>query len=206
MKKCYKCGVEKPTNLFSRDASRSDGLSNKCKECRRNVKARIFTEHIHVELKSCTKCGLEQDRANFRGDIYRRDGLSPQCNSCRSVKEKVWRDANGDSIRRRVRAAALSAKQECRRFVIEYLLDHPCVDCGESDLLVLDFDHLEPSLKRYSISRLLSGTTNSTSLKRVRNEIAKCVVRCSNCHRRRTIKQFGSWKLRLLENNGNEIN
>lgn len=201
MKKCYKCDTEKPVDLFSRDASRSDGLSNKCKACRKGIKSRVFTEHVHVERKTCTKCRLERDRTDFRSDIYRRDGLSPQCNTCRSTKEKVWRDGNKDSIRRRVRVAAIRAKQECRRFAVEYLLSHPCVDCGESDLLVLDFDHLEPALKRYSISKLLSGTTNSTSLKRVKSEIEKCVVRCSNCHRRRTVRQFGSWKLKYLESN-----
>lgn len=198
MKKCYKCNREKSSDCFSRDSSRPDGISNKCKECRKGTKSRVFIEHVYVAKKFCTKCGLESDRVNFRKDVRRRDGLHPHCNSCRVVSEKIWRTANGDSIRRRVRAATLVAKDVCRRFAIAYLLDHPCVDCGEADPMVLDFDHLEPAFKRYSMSRLLSGTTSGVSLKMVKVEIDKCVVRCANCHRRRTAQQFGSWKTKLL--------
>ncbi|QDH48465.1 hypothetical protein SEA_ZIKO_129 [Gordonia phage Ziko] len=28
----------------------------------------------------------------------------------------------------------------------------------------------------------------------VKEEIAKCDVRCANCHRRKTVTQFGWWK------------
>ncbi len=74
-------------------------------------------------------------------------------------------------------------RSENRDFVLDYLSTHPCVDCGEADPVVLEFDHRDPSLKSFAIS----ASKNSTkSLDRIREEIAKCDVRCANCHRRRT--------------------
>jgi L-lysine 2,3-aminomutase len=68
----------------------------------------------------------------------------------------------------------------------QYLLEHPCVDCGNDDPVVLEFDHLRD--KTYDISRLMSGWPWSTILA----EIEKCEVVCANCHRRRTYARAGS--------------
>jgi hypothetical protein len=74
-----------------------------------------------------------------------------------------------------------------RAFLNEYLKAHPCVDCGESDLAVLDFDHVNG--KVMEISRLVLYA----SVRRIVEEIERCEVRCANCHARRTAKQFG-WR------------
>lgn len=71
--------------------------------------------------------------------------------------------------------------------VRNYLADHPCVDCGESDPVVLDFDHVRGE-KGDNVSRLVS---HGHSWAAVRAEIEKCNVRCANCHRRKTAKELG---------------
>ena len=73
-----------------------------------------------------------------------------------------------------------------------YLTKHPCIDCGEDDIIVLDFDHRDAATKDKGVSVL---ARSGKSWKRVEAEIAKCEVRCSNCHRRKTAKQFGYYKL-----------
>ncbi|HEV2009592.1 MAG TPA: hypothetical protein VGS17_01005 [Candidatus Limnocylindria bacterium] len=73
-----------------------------------------------------------------------------------------------------------------RDVVYEFLLTNPCVDCGETNPVVLDFDHVDPTTKRWSVGRMLSRRTTTA----VRREMSKCVVRCANCHRRRTAVQF----------------
>ena len=78
------------------------------------------------------------------------------------------------------------AQIERRIFVAEYLKAHPCVDCGEDDPIVLDFDHLDGAKKTDTISRMVR---NNVTNDRLLEEIAKCVVRCANCHRRRTAQQ-----------------
>lgn len=65
-----------------------------------------------------------------------------------------------------------------------YLQDHPCVDCGESDLRCLDFDHRDPTTKDRNICVLVAG--GSWSWNTVFQEIQKCDVRCANCHRKKT--------------------
>jgi len=75
---------------------------------------------------------------------------------------------------------------------MKYLTTHSCVDCGEKDPLVLDFDHLDPTTKSYNVSALISA---NYSLEVLEQEITKCVVRCANCHRRRTAKEWGSYRL-----------
>jgi hypothetical protein len=63
-----------------------------------------------------------------------------------------------------------------------------CLDCGEHDPRVLEFDHREQSSKKGSVSRLVSGRH---SLERIMEEIEKCDVRCANCHKLRTAQQMG---------------
>jgi hypothetical protein len=77
-----------------------------------------------------------------------------------------------------------------RAALFEFLSSKSCVDCGEKDPIVLDFDHREPEKKFKPISKLLSG---HYSWKSVSGEIDKCDVRCANCHRRKTYKQQNGW-------------
>jgi hypothetical protein len=63
-----------------------------------------------------------------------------------------------------------------------------CTDCGEQDPVVLEFDHRAD--KREAVVRLACGC----SLETLRQEIAKCDVRCANCHRVRTLVTGGCWR------------
>lgn len=73
-------------------------------------------------------------------------------------------------------------KARNKKYVKEYLEQHPCVDCGEADPIVLEFDHVRGE-KRDHISSLVS---KSCSIEVIQEEIGKCEVRCANCHRKVT--------------------
>lgn len=63
-----------------------------------------------------------------------------------------------------------------------------CVDCGFGDWRCLDFDHLP----KYEKSATIGGTrVMHWSRKRIDAEIAKCEVRCANCHRIKTLERAG---------------
>lgn len=69
--------------------------------------------------------------------------------------------------------------------LIEFFRDNPCVDCGEDDPVVLEFDHLRD--KEFSIAKGLQDRNWQAVL----DEMAKCDVVCANCHRRRTARRGG---------------
>lgn len=75
--------------------------------------------------------------------------------------------------------------------LLDYLVTHPCVDCSESNPVVLEFDHVRGE-KKFIISKAVSGSTRSWKL--IKEEIDKCDVRCANCHRIRTAQVDGFWK------------
>jgi len=52
--------------------------------------------------------------------------------------------------------------------------------------MVLDFDHVS-GIKVMGISRMVA---NGGSLEALQEEIAKCVSRCANCHRRKTAHEL----------------
>jgi len=73
-----------------------------------------------------------------------------------------------------------------RKKLILLLSKNECIDCGEKDYRVLDFDHIRRRNKFKSVSEMRSG---HYSWKSVCAEIAKCEIRCANCHRRKTYKE-----------------
>jgi len=75
-------------------------------------------------------------------------------------------------------------------FVLNHLRQHPCIDCGETDPIVLEFDHV----KGVKFKELNYMTRNTYSIETIKKEIEKCEVRCANCHRRITAKRQNWFK------------
>lgn len=104
-------------------------------------------------------------------------GKRPRCSECK----RIW----GNEVRRK---AAINRKHTNRVRLWNYLKANPCVDCGEDDYLILQFDHRDQDLKVFGIKDSLDF-----SWERLKSEIEKCDVRCPNCHARRTKVQLNHW-------------
>lgn len=66
------------------------------------------------------------------------------------------------------------------------MLGGKCVDCGYSThLAALDFDHMDPSKKKFGVAEGL----NHMYSRKVMKEAQKCELRCANCHRVKTHPQ-----------------
>ena len=81
------------------------------------------------------------------------------------------------------------------QFILDYLIKHSCIDCGESDPIVLEFDHVRGT-KLDCVSVMISKNFKIDIIKK---EIAKCNVRCANCHKRKTAKERDYWIHRQLD-------
>lgn len=74
-------------------------------------------------------------------------------------------------------------------YIKEHKESHPCADCLQYyPYYIMDFDHLPEHIKEFNIGEYKDSTTN---INKVMEEIEKCDLVCSNCHRRRThARQF----------------
>jgi len=142
-------------------------------------------------VRVCARCHLakpidEFPIKNAAGGTHR-----SYCRPCCSDYGKEHYRKNVAQYVARSKARASIDRPRNRQFVAEYLVTHPCVDCGESDRVVLEFDHRDPATKAADVGRLIHMSTIAI----IRSEIEKCDVRCGNCHRIRTAAQFGSYRL-----------
>jgi hypothetical protein len=71
------------------------------------------------------------------------------------------------------------SKARNRKVVLDYLETHPCIDCGITDVRVLEFDHVRGT----KIDCVSVGVKDSWSVEKLTEEINKCEVRCANCHK-----------------------
>lgn len=129
-------------------------------------------------MKKCYNCKLEKEESEFAAKATRYDGLNAQCRECHREYRKKHYEKNKQKY---ILKAKKYKKQQYKLFQ-EYKETLSCVICKENDSCCLDFHHLDPSKKEGSVPIMVG---NSTFLsEKVQKEISKCVVLCSNCHRK----------------------
>lgn len=139
----------------------------------------------------CARCHVEKPLDSFPIKNKARGTRASYCFPCRSDYGKQhYQDHRSYYLTKNV-AARVRHRRSNRDLAYDHLSTHPCVDCGESDPVVLDFDHVDPKTKLWTVGKMLSRQPTHA----IEREIEKCVVRCGNCHRMRTAKQFGSYRL-----------
>ena len=143
----------------------------------------------------CSLCQQEKPEADFAFRDRANGVLQKRCRPCvKAYSADHYQQNKAAYIARGYQQSRVKRKELHRKF-ISYLSTHPCVDCGEADPIVLEFDHRDESTKLMSINRM---RTMRYSWEAILAEIEKCDVRCANCHRRRTAKQYG-WEKFYLE-------
>lgn len=138
-------------------------------------------------MKLCNKCGIWKDESEFAWKLKAEGTRNSQCKECHKGYSKVHYGENLDSYKKKARLANEKAVARNKEYIVKYLLEHPCVDCGESDIEVLQFDHKElVGNKGRRVGSYMNG-----SLLALKREIDKCEPRCANCHVKRTRQQLG---------------
>jgi hypothetical protein len=147
--------------------------------------------------KTCGTCKQVKPVSEFYKNKTKPDGLASYCKTCKRTYNKTHYTERGH-LWKEVRAKQRVAnKQKCFEWLFEFLMAHPCVDCGEDNILLLEFDHLRN--KEQVVSKI-------DSIPRLRLEIEKCEVRCVRCHRLKTIERMGgNWKTKMLEQRASKV-
>jgi hypothetical protein len=114
-----------------------------------------------METKIWTKCGQERPIEDFYWRNKAKGIRRSDCKYCHNnyVKEKYLE--KHETIE--------SLKSQCK-----------CAKCGENRGYLLDYHHIDPSIKDSGISQMLA---NNRKYDDIIKEINKCVVLCANCHR-----------------------
>lgn len=141
-------------------------------------------------MKQCNKCKNNKSLSEFPWKNKKTGRLHSKCKKCVSADSRLWYSHNKTKHKKNVEQNNQKYRSINRKYVWEYLLVHPCVNCGEKNPIVLEFDHIDPLSKIDCVSNMVHSTC---SLKSLKEEIIKCEVRCANCHRIKTAIQCGWW-------------
>jgi hypothetical protein len=142
-------------------------------------------------MKQCFRCEKILSLESFSWRNKAKGTLHSWCKSCRKEYDAaLWK--NGTK-----KKTSKEARQKTRGRLEEYLVafwkTHPCVDCGETNIVKLDFDHLRD--KEDNIARMIA---NDCSINKISKEIEKCEVVCKNCHAVRTANRGQNWRLKYI--------
>lgn len=139
-------------------------------------------------MKTCYNCGIKKNFSEFNNYKRNKDGKHHLCKSCkREYDNKYYRNKKG-------RKQQITKNREInynnnKDYLLKYLCNNPCVDCGESDPFFLEFDHISGD-KKDCVTNL-----KKHSQKTIIKEIEKCEVRCVRCHKIATAKRAGWYDL-----------
>lgn len=130
---------------------------------------------IYNKMKTCGKCKIPKEVKEFSKNRCKKDGLQVTCKACKKIEGVKDYKKNKEAYLFR------SKLQKERNKVLfkEYIKGKCCSKCGDEREYVFDFHHLNPKDKKYNISDVKASGTP----KRLKEELKKCIILCSNCHR-----------------------
>jgi hypothetical protein len=137
----------------------------------------------------CRVCKESKPLSSFPYRSRERDTRHTICLLCQREVARAWYLRQSPNARR-FAGYGSKIREGLASRIDAYLNEHPCVDCGESNPLVLDFDHL-----RDKIDDVANMVAAARPWEEIQNEIAKCEVCCANCHARRTARRMRSYRV-----------
>ena len=143
-----------------------------------------------LELRICRVCGLSKPLTQFPLRSREKETRQWICLQCQRTYTTGWYERNRDRTIAAVRQRNISRRTQARSRAA--VVRSECVDCGEANPLLIDFDHLWD--KRADVSYMIHA---GFSWKGIETEIDKCEIRCANCHARKTAREIGNYKTKV---------
>jgi hypothetical protein len=100
-------------------------------------------------------------------------------------RQKAWNKSYYQKNKEKYAGYRDKRRRMLQTKIYEYKKAHPCA-CGETDPVALSFDHDDPNLREYDVTAMANA---GFSWAHIMTEVAKCTVRCFNCHMKLTAKQ-----------------
>lgn len=129
-------------------------------------------------MKKCSTCKELKPFSDFNKDKSRKEGIKLSCKICSRKNFKRHYERNREFYLDKAKRVKNKIKDDIKRIKEE----NPCADCGIFyPYYVMDFDHLNSTNKQFCI-----GQFGFHGKKQILDEIDKCELVCSNCHRIRS--------------------
>lgn len=132
-----------------------------------------------ASTKQCSKCKIIKNLNEFNYKNKKIESRHSLCKPCFKIYSIDYYKNNKPvyaKARSKLQARGYKSDKQLTDYINSFK-SGGCVLCGETFFGALDFHHINPSIKEDAVARL-------TSKKSVKNEVEKCVVLCSNCHRK----------------------
>lgn len=123
-------------------------------------------------------CKLNLPKVDNFATRMGRNNIEYQTN-CKKCQKKYRREHYLKNKEKYINKAKKYRLNQKKWFIDEIKSKLECTSCDEKRYWVLDFHHKDPTKKDGSVGYI----AGRFSKKRILEEIEKCVVLCSNCHR-----------------------
>ncbi len=141
-----------------------------------------------MKIKRCSRCEREKKVNSFNWKNKKNRIRQSACKECTRSSIRKHYESNKDYYKTKAKHVNAKRNKRNHKMALEYFREHPCVDCGETDPRCLTFDHVRGK-KFKCVSRLMYQCKWET----IKKEIAKCEVRCGNCHMKKTAIDFNHY-------------
>ena len=130
-----------------------------------------------MSKKICLRCKNEKELDEFPFRNTEKNIRHGICKEC-------WKDVRKESYKKNKKTTLIRNKRNKQRNV-EWYNDYKsklkCSKCAENHPACLEFHHDDPNEKEFNVSELIRTTY---SIERILEEIEKCTIFCSNCHKK----------------------
>jgi hypothetical protein len=140
-------------------------------------------------MRKCKKCKESKDISGFYTSKYLKNKAHPVCKLCAGLSSKQFFNKL-KAVKKKQLIYQTKRRERNLNYAKEYLKSHPCVDCGETNIIILEFDHVRGN----KIMTISQYSHQSYSLEKIQAEIDKCEIRCVNCHRMKTAKDYAYFR------------
>lgn len=129
--------------------------------------------------KVCSRCNQEKPLEEFSFKNISKGTKNSYCKTCHRDYTRSHYNENKQLYVYRAVQTNKKTKEKIREHIKHIKQESSCEICGESHPATLDFHHIHDDSKDFSVSK-----NSGKSLSVINKEIDKCIILCSNCHRK----------------------